>query len=347
MSHSGYLWFAASDGLLNVDAQHPEAEASSFPVCVESAIINGQARVPLLGGPLWSGGVSNKPAMMLPVDLRSLEIHFTALSFLAPEEMQFRHRLEGFDADWVNDAGARLARYGRLPHGSYAFRVAARAGRGPWHEAASPFVFAVPTPLYLQRWAVTLYFVTGTALIVGAVRVISHRRLRNRLARLEQQQALERERMRIARDMHDEMGSKLTKISFMSERLRMDTASTDPAGVKIQSIAQTARDLLKTMDEIVWVVNPRNDSLENLTAYLSQHALEYFQNTSIECDLRLPPEMPHYPLSSEARHNLYLTFEEILNNTLKHSGAATVKVEMSVKGDEFQIACPMTGRAST
>jgi len=119
----------------------------------------------------------------------------------------------------VDDAGVRSVPYRRLPYGRYTFRVAARNGRRDWHEAAETFAFVVPTPLYLQVWAICLYAISAVALVAGIVRIVSHRRLRFTLARLEQQQSLERERMRIARDMHDEMGSKLTKI-FLFERAR-------------------------------------------------------------------------------------------------------------------------------
>jgi signal transduction histidine kinase len=162
---------------------------------------------------------------------------------------------------------------------------------------------------------------------------------------LEQQQLLERERLRIARDMHDEMGSKLTKISFLSERVQVDTKASDGAlGQKIETIAQTSRELLKTMDEIVWVVNPHNDTLENLTAYLSHYGVEYFQNTNIECELSLPQELPHIPLSSETRHNLFLAFEEALNNVLKHSGATVVRVTMSKDGRDFRLTIADNGK---
>jgi signal transduction histidine kinase len=137
--------------------------------------------------------------------------------------------------------------------------------------------------------------------------------------------------------MHDEMGSKLTKISFLSEHAQVEAEAAGPLAGKIESIAQTSRELLKTMDEIVWVVNPHNDTLENLVTYLSHYATEYFQNTDIDCELRLPPEMPPYPLSSEMRHNLFLTFEETLNNVLKHSKASKVKVEMALTALEFEI----------
>ena len=344
LARDGEIWFATSEGVLNVDAHQSEIAPSVFPVCIENVAFNGQPPVSLLRGGLWSASTATNPApFRAPVDLRSLEIHFTALSFAAPKEIHFRHRLEGFDPDWVDDAGVRSARYGRLPAGHYRFRVAARNADGGWQEAV-PFGFVVPAHIYFQPWAIFLYVLAAVALVSGIVRVVSHRRLRNALTRLEQQQLLERERMRIARDMHDEMGSKLTKISFLSEHAQVDEASAGPLGRKLESIAQTSRDLLKTMDEIVWVVNPRNDTLENLVAYLSHYAVEYFQNTHVECELRLPPEIPHHALSSETRHNLFLTFEEALNNVLKHAAASKAKVEMTVNALEFELKVADNGR---
>jgi ligand-binding sensor domain-containing protein/signal transduction histidine kinase len=344
LASDGELWFATSEGVLTVDARQSEIEPSVFPVYLEDAAFNRAPPISLLQGALWSPAAANHTPFKAPVEVRSLEIHFTALSFIAPEEIQFRHKLQGFDSDWVDDGSTRSAHYGRLPYGHYRFCLAVRDADGKWRDVAETFAFVVPTPLYLQTWAIGLYCLTAIALIVAVVRTVSHRRLRSALARLEAQQSLERERMRIARDMHDEMGSKLTKISFLSERAQMDAGSPGPHAEKIEVIAQTSRDLLKTMDEIVWVVNPRNDTLENLSAYLSGYAVEYFQNTRIECELRLPQQIPHYPLSSDTRHNLFLTFEETLNNVLKHSGATRVKVEMTVKALEFELKVSDNGR---
>ncbi|HUA39562.1 MAG TPA: two-component regulator propeller domain-containing protein [Candidatus Sulfopaludibacter sp.] len=344
LAPDGELWFATSEGVLSVDARQSGAEPTSFPVYVENAAFNGQPPVSLLRGPLWSPAAKNRAPFRAPVDVRSLEVHFTALNFAAPEDVQFRHKLEGFDPDWMDDGVTRSARYGRLPYGHYRFRLAARDADGKWREATETFAFVVPTPLYFQSWAVGLYLLTGVALIAGIVRTVSHRRLRAALARLEQQQALERERMRIARDMHDEMGSKLTKISFLSERAQMDAKPDGSHAEKIEAIAQTSRELLKTMDEIVWAVNPRNDTLENLAAYLSSYAVEYFQNTRVECELRLPEQIPHFPLSSEMRHNLFLTFEEALNNVLKHSAATKARMEMTVNALEFELKVTDNGR---
>jgi len=342
-SANGELWLATPDGVLNVDTHQSEATPSEFPVYIVSVAVNGQRPVSLLPGELWAPNAGPRPPFAPPEEVGSLEIQFTALSFVAPEDIEFRHKLEGSDPDWVSDGNARSVRYGRLPSGPYRFRVAARNAGGVWQEAGHPFAFIVPTPLWLQPWALGSYGLAAVALVTGVVRIVSHRRLRFTLARLEQQQSLERERMRIARDMHDEMGSKLTKISFLSEHAQVD-AHAGPLAEKIEAIAQTSRELLQTMDEIVWVVNPRNDTLENLANYLSHYAVEYFQNTSLECELSLPGETPHFPLSSEMRHNLFLAFEEALNNVLKHSGATLVKVEMAVTGLEFELKITDNGK---
>ncbi len=334
---NGSIWFATSEGLLTVDPRQVNPMPPPLRVDLESVSVNGALPTILLGGALWSASKPESRIYHAPVGVQSVEFKFTALDFSAPETVRFRHCLVGLESQWVNDGANRSVRYGPLSHGRYQFRVEARNLGGPWEEAAGPFIFIVPTPLYLQTWALVLYLVFAVALVTGIVRIVSHRRLKLALARLEQQQSLERERMRIARDMHDEMGSKLTKISFLSEHAQVAADADGPMVSQMQAIAQTSRELLQTMDEIVWVVNPRNDSLENLVSYLSHYATEYFQNTPVECDLRLAHDFPNHPLSSEVRHNVFLTFEEALNNVLKHSGASRVQLEMAMRDSSFHI----------
>jgi signal transduction histidine kinase len=337
LAPDGKLWFATSAGTFNVDTQRPEIEPGGLPLHIESVGFNNQPPFAVQRSAPGSSPRTNAAPMRAPADLRSLDIRFTALSFTAPEKIRFRHKLEGSDVDWVDDGTARLAHYGRLPFGRYRFQVEARNADGPWQRASSNFAFIIPTPLYLQTWAIILYSILAIALVAGVARVVSHRRLRLALAQLEQQQSLERERMRIARNMHDEIGSKLTKISFLSAHVQTDAALAGPLAEKVEAIAETSRDLLQTMDEIVWVVNPRNDTLEHLVTYLDHYAVEYFQSTNVECDLRLPRSIPQHPLSSETRHNLFLAFEEALNNVLKHSGASRVGIEMTVANGEFEV----------
>lgn len=335
-SADGRLWFAIAEGLLTLDPEDWGAEPPPPPVYLDAIIVNNQ--------PLWSwSGRQNQPGqglavpLRMPANLQSIEIHFTALNFSAPERVQFRHKLEGYDTDWVMSGVERRVHYGHLPSGRYEFKVTAGNGDGVWNEVGARLVFIVPTPLWRAPWVLGLYGMIATGAIAGIVRLVSHRRLRNRLARLEQRQAMERERVRIAQNMHDEIGSKLTKISFMSERAKVDLKQTGPVVGQIDAIAQTSRKLLQILDETVWVVNPRNDSLEQMAMYLAQYATEYFQKTSVECELHLQSGLPYQMMSAESRHNLFLAFEEALNNVLKHSGATHVRIEIGIHCDRFQV----------
>ena len=341
-SPKGRLWFATSSGLVGIDPRGWEPEKPAPRVHLEAVLVDDLP----LNLPLNDQAATTQETrpLMLPTGLQTLEFQFTGLSFEAPEKMRFRHKLERLDADWSEPGPERRVKYGRLPSGSYRFYVTACNAEGVWNNTGTSLSFIIPTPLWRTPWALGLCGLVAAGGVAGAVRVVSLRRLRQRLARLEQQQATERERVRIAQDMHDEIGSKLTKISFLSERAKGDLKEPGALADKIDSIAGTSRELLQALDEIVWVVNPRNDTLEELGGYLSQYAREYFQNTPVECDVSLQDELPHLTMPAEMRHNLFLAFEESLNNVLKHSGALLVQVKFRVEGERLDISVRDNGR---
>jgi len=341
-STEGQLWFATASGLIGIDTRSFHPETPPPQVHLEAVLADGK---PLDLAPSARSGPWSKPApLALPPRFRALELQFTALSFTVPEKVRFRHKLDKFDADWIETGTERRVRYSRLPSGQYEFHVTACNAEGVWNETGAVLAFVIPTPLWRAPWALGLYGFTVAGGVAGTVRLVSHRRLRRRLARLEQQQAMERERVRIAQDMHDEIGSKLTKISFLSEMAKSETRESGALADKIDSIAGTSRELLQALDEIVWAVNPRNDTLEQLCAYLSQYAREYFKNTAVECLVRLQHELPQLAMSAEVRHNLFLAFEEALNNVLKHAGASTVQVAIRLPNERLEISIRDNGR---
>ncbi len=150
--------------------------------------------------------------------------------------------------------------------------------------------------------------------------------------------ALERLRVQIAADLHDDVGSRLTKVAMLTELVERQTSGEDRNKPQIQKIAGTTREVIQAMDEIVWTINPKNDTLDNLANYIFQYAQEYFQNTGVRCRLHLPARLPDLPLSTEERHNLFMAFKEALNNVLKHAGATEVKVELSVESERIHIS---------
>ncbi|MEY2428084.1 MAG: hypothetical protein QOJ40_969 [Verrucomicrobiota bacterium] len=341
-SAEGRLWFATASGLAGIDTHAWQTEKPAPKVHIEAVLVDN--RPVNLVSTAESGRAQPRSPVQLPAGLRALEFQFTALSFEAPEKVRFRHKLDRFDADWIETGPERHVQYGRLGSGSYEFHVTACNAEGVWNEIGAVLPFIIPTPLWRAPWVLGLYALSAAGAVAGAVRLVSHRRLRRRLARLEQQQAMERERVRIAHDMHDEIGSKLTKISFLSERAKVDADGSGALAEKIDSIADTSRELLQALDEIVWAVNPRNDNLEQLGAYLSQYAREYFNNTAVECDVSLAGGLPQMAMSAELRHNLFLAFEESLSNVLKHSGASRVRVQIRVEAQSLQIIVTDEGR---
>jgi signal transduction histidine kinase len=130
----------------------------------------------------------------------------------------------------------------------------------------------------------------------------------------------------------------------MTERAKREVQGQEPVANKLEAIAGTSRDLLQTLDEIVWAVNPHNDTLEHLAAYLGHYATEYLQNTAVECELHIPRGLPHYPFSAEERHNLFLAFEESLNNALKHGRPTRIRVQMQIAPRRFEIVVEDNGR---
>ena len=199
--------------------------------------------------------------------------------------------------------------------------------------------------LYWQAWWFRLAaLVVFTLIIIALVRYVSFKRLRRQLAVLEQQAALQRERARIAKDIHDDLGASLTQIAFLGELAQQDCGEPDKAAERIGKISATARQAIKSLDEIVWAVNPRNDTLSHLIEYAGQFALDYLRLAGIRCRLDFPEQSPPRELSTDLRHNLFLAIKEALHNIIKHAQASEVWLRIHFSGDALDIAVEDNGR---
>jgi signal transduction histidine kinase len=237
----------------------------------------------------------------------------------------------------------RSAGYSRLAAGHYQFHLAASSSEGEWSEKESDLALTV-LPFFWQTWTFRLaVFAAFTGVIIGVVRYLSFRRLRTQLRLLEQQSALHQERARIAKDIHDDLGANLTQISLLGELARQDRATPEKAGEHIGKISNTARQLIKSLDEIVWAVNPGNDTLAHLVDYSGQFALDYLRLAGIRCRLDFPEQTPARELSTDIRHNLFLIVKEALHNIVKHSRATEVWVRVQAMNGELHIAIEDNG----
>jgi ligand-binding sensor domain-containing protein/signal transduction histidine kinase len=342
----GRLWFPTAKGLVMVEpsALRRAMNSTPPPVYIEEARADGRlvARPHVAPGALSSPGARLDP-LVLPPGTRRLEFVYTALSLTAPERVRFRHRLEGYDPDWTEAGAARLATYPKLPPGHYRFQVIACNNAGVWNETGHGLAFRIAAPFWRTWWFLSLGGIVFAAILAAGVRFVSVRQLRRRLRRLEEAHAIDKERMRIAQDMHDEVGGKLSRISFLSDLARRSIVETSEAGRQIDEVSEAARDVIRTVDEIVWAVSPRNDTLESLAHYICRHAEDFFELTPVELELELPAEFPVHRLSAEVRHNLFCAIKEALNNVLKHARASKVHIGFVIERATFRLTVADNG----
>ena len=161
---------------------------------------------------------------------------------------------------------------------------------------------------------------------------------------LEQQRAMDNERQRIARDIHDDLGTGLTQIILASTHLDHDSSLSTASRPWARDIINRARSLTRTMDEVVWAINPRNDTLESLMSYLNKSAQDALSSADIRCRWDLPDELPDQPLTAEARHSLFLACKEAIHNIIKHAAASEVWIRLKLDGDNFSLAIEDNGK---
>ena len=297
------------------------------------------------GGHTLAENPDGRSPLKIPPGLQRFEFHYTGLSFVAPEKMQFQYRLEGWEKDWVDAANnKRVAEYSYIPPGNYTFHIRACNSDGVWNEAGATLALIVLPHFWQTWWFHTLAVLAAIALVVGIVLFITRRRMRLKLERIERQQALERERTRIAKDIHDHLGANLTRISLLSQSAPGELENPAQAAAQLERIYNTSRELTRSMDEIVWAVNPQHDTLDSLASYLGNFGQEYLVSINIRCRLDMPLHLPHWPITAEMRHNVFLAFKEALHNVVKHSGADEVSVFLATDDDGFHLAVRDNGK---
>jgi signal transduction histidine kinase/streptogramin lyase len=350
-SRDGRLWIPMRTALAIVDPQKG-IENGAAPRAVLNQVAVDDRKIAWYAGALPVPKLGAEPildlrsadiSVRLPPAHRRLQFEFSAPSFTAPENVQFRYRLEGLDEDWVEGGMQRVAEYSRLPAGNYVFRVIACNNEGVWDNTGAALSLLV-TPFFWQ----TLWFRIGalavfTLAVVAAVRFVSFRRLHQRLRVLEQQEALHRERARIAKDIHDDVGANLTQIALLGELAQQDRGEPDKAADRMGKISGTARMAIKSLDEIVWAVNPRNDTLAHLIDYAGQFAVDFLRAAGIRCRLDLPEQPPVRELSTDLRHNLFLVIKEALNNVVKHAHASEVWLRASATAAGLEVVVEDNG----
>ena len=351
-THAGQLVFAVFSGLLAVQPDSVRNNRQLPPVLLERVSVDDHVVASYnAGSPLQTHSATTvldlhdpKTTLHLGPGHRKLDIDFAALSYASPESVRYRYRLSRFDADWVEAGPGHRATYPRLSAGNYEFRVSACNNSGVWNETGATLALSV-SPFFWETW---WFKISGGVLtlagLAGGVTLVARRRYRRKLRQLEARRALEQERTRIARDIHDDLGASLTRISLLSQPAWGGAEDLEMAASNLAQIYHTARDLTNAMGEVVWAVNPAHDTFDSLANYLSQYAQSFLRLARIRCRLEMPMLLPKRPVSAEVRHNLFLAFKEALNNVVKYAAATEVQIVLIPGDSSFELRVTDNGR---
>ncbi len=327
-TRDGRLCFALSTGLAIVYPERVRPNAVAPRVLVEGMAVDGQ-NLDLREA---------RRGLSLPAAHRKVELEFTALSFVAPENIRFRHRLKGWDETWQETQQHRSVSYTRLPAGDYVFQVTACNEAGIWSEPGAELRFRVRPFLWQTWWFRTLVLATLAGLVAATVRRRERRKHRLALDRLERQAMMERERTRVAQDLHDDLGAGLTEIGLAASLAQRQNTPGERIQQHLRQVTDKAREMVTKLDEIVWAINPRHDSVVSLSHYLCEYAQHFLELSSIRCRLEVGADLPACALDSEQRHNLFLAFKEALTNVARHSKAGEARVRISALDGRLVVA---------
>jgi len=264
--------------------------------------------------------------------------------FLLPVIAGHRLRLQWREVYSIGRGRGGEAVYSGLPYGQYQFRLRAvdALGKPAGEELVLPLV--VTPPLHANVWFRAAVLASLFVLILAVERLVSRGRTRRKFERLEHKRAIEEERARIARDIHDDLGTVLSRISMASESASLEAMTGTAQQKRLDEICQASRDLTRTMEQIVWAQNPVHDTIDNTAAYFASFATDLLNAAGIVCRLDIPIDLPHAPLEADKRHALFLVFKEALNNIIKHAQATNVWIKLRIDGRRILLSIRDDGR---
>jgi signal transduction histidine kinase/ligand-binding sensor domain-containing protein len=278
-------------------------------------------------------GFLTNHTITLPHDKNGVNFTFAALDYTRPEANKVQYMLEGWDPNPVITKN-KNARYTNLTPGNYTLKLKVSNADGIWSTEEQVIIF-IQSPFWKRIWFITTMALLLLLTIVLITYNISQLKAKRRLRLLEKQVAVNAERNRISADMHDEIGSGITHIALLSELIQTQFKDATELKKDIKVIATSARRLVQTISEIIWALNPQNDTLENLLAYTREQSQQIFESLDVRFTICFPETVPYCKLSNAERRNLYLVTREALNNAMKHSGATDIYLKLLITEDKF------------
>ena len=308
---SDTIWLGTAKGVLQYIPRLEEKNRMAPPTYIMKVTVNGRTDSSFL--PFTS------QASLPPLSYRqnSIAFDFAGLSFRDEENVRYRYRMEGLDKEWSAVTTRRYVNYSNLAPGDYRFRVIAGNNDGVWSAIPATLQFHIAAPFWLTGWFIALCGILLAALLYAFYRY-----------RLQQALKIERLRAKISTDLHDDIGSTLSSISIMSDMILQEKKGGAPDTMALE-IKENSLSLMDKMDDIVWSINPRNDTLENLMARIQRFASQLFEAKGIDYEIGIGNNIRRLRLPMEYRQNIYLIMKEAVINLVKYAQAGRAVIRAS------------------
>jgi signal transduction histidine kinase len=288
-------------------------------VFADEIFINGKKNTALL-----------KQPVRLKHDQNNIQVNFSAIEFTNTRSLQIEYKLEGGSNQWLKTGQQRTISLLNLNDGNYTLHLRVKKPiNNEWNELPGPIRFTILPPVWETWWFISLVGLLLSGLLVITIRSYYRRRIEEHKMQLEKQRAVEAERNRIAADMHDDLGAGVTRLKFLAEDMEDHLPAGADAG-ELLKLKNSANEVVEKMSEIIWAMNEKNNSWDDLIFYIRAYSAQYLLENKINCSFRLPPSIPQTMVSGETRRNIFLTVKECLHNVVKHAGAKNVWIEMTI-----------------
>jgi signal transduction histidine kinase/ligand-binding sensor domain-containing protein len=275
----------------------------------------------------------------------TISFDFVSVDYGDPLNNRVAYRLEGYDTRWDTLATASgKARYAQLREGTYTFQVIGANSDGVWNPEPRTIEVEILPPFYRTLWFRLLEILVLGGMIGGGVKLYVDGKLRAEKIKQDKLATLQKERDRIASEMHDDVGAGLTSIRLISDRIQRQVQDHQ-LQQQINRITLHAGDLIENMSSIIWAMNSNNDTYEGLFQYLRKYALEYLTETNdLSASFPLLDSFPALPISGERRRQIFLAFKESLHNIVKHAKAGSVTIQVVFDKDKMRILVADNGQ---
>jgi signal transduction histidine kinase len=317
------MWFATIKGLAVIDPEHIPHNTKTPPIAIEQLFVDNQS-IPL-----------TQKVTLSPSSSR-LDFYYTALSFIAPENVRFKYKLEGFDDNWIDGAARRVASYTNLRPGNYQFRVIAANNDGVWNETGATVEF------YLQPRFYQTYWFYALCLVLLALAAWQLYRMRVRTM-AHQFSAVLAERNRIAREIHDNLAQDILGISVQLELVaRLMPAAAETAKGHLDRARMLVRNSMTEARRYVWDLRSQELQKKDLPAALRDTTKRLTAESKIETVVEVAG--PLRPLPVEVETNLLRIGQEAINNAVKHARANRIEVGLNFETRKVQLSVRDDGR---